>query len=135
MSRTLLTVLAFSALLNAQTSSLSGVVRDVSGAVITGAVVQAAASTLSEKVHTVVTDSQGRYRIELNPGRYVVTAVAQGFAPEKQAVEIIAASPATVDAVLKVAAGEASLTISADDGKPVNPPGKTKSAKPKKEKK
>ena len=49
-------------------SSITGVVRDTSGAVLPGVTVEAASPALIEKVRSTVTDDQGRYRIvELRP--------------------------------------------------------------------
>lgn len=109
-------VLLFAAtLLQAQTATLSGVVKDASGAVISGAIVQAAPSALSERVRTIATDQQGTYRLELSPGTWIVTATAQGFAPEKRPVELHDGASVVVDAELKVASTDASMTVSADD--------------------
>ena len=48
------------------TSAIAGVVRDTSGAVLPGVTVEASSPALIEKVRTVVTDSEGQYKI---PGR------------------------------------------------------------------
>jgi hypothetical protein len=54
-----------------QTSSIAGVVRDTSGAVLPGVTVEATSPVLIEKVRTVVSDEQGRYNItDLVPGTY-----------------------------------------------------------------
>src|SRR3954469_13434179 len=61
-------------------ASLTGVVRDSSGAVMPGVTVEAASPALIEKVRTVVTDSAGLYRIvDLRPGTYTVTFTLPGF--------------------------------------------------------
>src|SRR5687767_7844247 len=55
-------------------SSITGVVRDTSGAVLPGVTVEAASDVLIEKVRSAVTDGTGQYRIlELRPGLYTVT--------------------------------------------------------------
>src|SRR2546425_472987 len=52
----------------AASSSIAGVVRDTTGAVLPGVTVEAASPALIEKVRSVVTDSQGQYQIvELGP--------------------------------------------------------------------
>src|SRR5215216_7146491 len=54
--------------------SLAGVVRDDSGAVLPGVMVEAASPTLIEKVRAATTDGSGQYRIpDLSPGLYKVT--------------------------------------------------------------
>ena len=62
-------------------ASITGVVRDTSGAVLPGVTVEAASPALIEKVRSVVTDGTGQYRIEnLRPGTYTVTFTLAGFA-------------------------------------------------------
>ena len=66
-------------------ASLSGVVRDTSGAVLPGVTVEAASPVLIEKVRTAVTDSNGRYQmIDLRPGAYTVTFTLAGFNTSKR---------------------------------------------------
>ena len=50
-------------------ASITGVVRDTSGAVLPGVTVEASSPALIEKVRSAVTDGTGQYRIEnLRPG-------------------------------------------------------------------
>src|SRR4051812_285822 len=59
---------------SAQTSSIAGVVKDASGAVLPGVTVEAASPALIEKVRAVVADGGGQYKIiNLVPGTYTVT--------------------------------------------------------------
>ena len=52
-------------------ASLTGTVRDSSGAVLPGVTVEASSDVLIEKVRTAVSDSNGLYRIvDLRPGTY-----------------------------------------------------------------
>ena len=52
-------------------STISGLVRDTSGAVLPGVSVEASSPVLIEKTRSVVTDEQGRYSIvDLRPGTY-----------------------------------------------------------------
>src|SRR5262245_33924722 len=68
-----------------QASGISGVVRDESGAVLPGVSVEATSDVLIEKVRTVTTDGEGRYRIvDLRPGSYAVTFSLTGFAAAKR---------------------------------------------------
>ena len=56
-------------------ATLSGTVRDPSGAVLPGVSVDASSPALIEKVRSAVTDGSGQYRItELPPGSYVLRA-------------------------------------------------------------
>ena len=74
---TVLVVLPASAYAQA---SISGVVKDASGAVLPGVTVEAASPVLIEKVRSTVTDGTGQYRIvNLLPGTYTVTFTLTGF--------------------------------------------------------
>jgi len=65
--------------------SLSGTVKDASGAVLPGVTVEASSPALIEKVRTATTDSAGNYRIEsLTPGTYTVTFALGGFSTVKR---------------------------------------------------
>ena len=50
-------------------ASITGVVRDASGAVLPGVTVEAASPALIEKVRSVVTDGTGQYRDHRPPTR------------------------------------------------------------------
>ena len=66
-------------------ASITGTVKDSSGAVLPGVTVEAASPALIEKTRTVVTDGTGRYRIEnLRPGTYTVSFVLAGFSTVKR---------------------------------------------------
>jgi hypothetical protein len=61
-------------------ASITGVVKDSSGAILPGVTVEASSPELIEKVRTAVTDSDGRYRIvDLRAGTYTVTFSLTGF--------------------------------------------------------
>ena len=85
-------------------SGLAGVVRDASGAVMPGVTVEAASPALIEKVRTVVTDSEGQYKIvDLRPGLYTVTFTPPGFSTvRREGIELTSAFTATVNADLRV---------------------------------
>ncbi len=54
--------------------AIAGVVRDTSGAVIPGVMVEAASPALIDRVRSVFSDERGLYRIvDLRPGSYSVT--------------------------------------------------------------
>ena len=62
--------------------TITGVVKDSSGAVLPGATVEASSPALIEKTRTVVTDGSGQYRIvSLPTGVYTVTLRCKGSAP------------------------------------------------------
>ena len=63
-----------------QTGGLQGTVRDTSGGVLPGVVVEARSAGVVGTA-TATTDGEGVYRLPaLAPGTYVVTATLQGFA-------------------------------------------------------
>jgi hypothetical protein len=96
--------------------SITGVVRDSSGAVLPGVTVEAASDALIEKVRTGVTDSNGQYRIvDLRAGTYVVTFSLTGFnAFRRGGVVIEGAFTATVNADMKIGALEETVTVTGE---------------------
>ena len=95
-------------------SSIAGVVKDATGAVMPGVTVEAASPVLIEKVRTAVTDAAGQYKIiNLVPGTYAVTFSLTGFNTVKRdGIELTAAFTANVNADLKVGALEETITVS-----------------------
>jgi Carboxypeptidase regulatory-like domain len=97
-------------------SSITGVVRDTSGAVLPGVTVEASSPALIERVRSTVTDAQGRYRIvDLRPGTYGVTFALTGFTTSRrEGLELRAEFTATVNADLAVGALEETVTVSGE---------------------
>jgi hypothetical protein len=93
---------------------IAGVVRDTSGAVLPGVTVEASSPALIEKVRSVVTDSEGQYKIlGLRPGTYAVTFTLPGFSVlKREGIELSAGFTATVNADLRVGGLEESITVS-----------------------
>ena len=61
-------------------ASITGVVKDSSGAVLPGVTVEASSDVLIEKVRAAVTDGSGTYRIvDLRAGTYIVVFSADRF--------------------------------------------------------
>ena len=102
----------------AQTASgtIAGTVRDASGGLIPGVTVEASSPVLIEKVRSVVTDSQGLYRIvDLRPGTYTVTFTLPGFATFKRdGVELTTGFTAQVNGDMKVGSLEETITVSGE---------------------
>src|SRR5919108_3842464 len=94
-------------------ASITGVVRDTSGAVLPGVNVDASSPALIEKVRSVTTNGSGQYRIEnLRPGVYTVTFGLAGFSTiRREAVELSGTFVATVNAELRVGAVEETVTV------------------------
>src|SRR5213595_3194988 len=95
-------------------ASISGTVRDASGAVLPGVTVEAASPALIEKVRAAVTDGTGQYRIiDLRPGTYTVTFALTGFGSVKrEGIELTGSFTATVNADLQVGSIAETVTVS-----------------------
>ena len=113
----ILALLMLPAMAQSQTlASITGVVRDGSGAVLPGVTVEAASPALIEKVRSVVTDGSGQYQIvNLPPGGYTVTFSLAGFnALKREGVELTGNFTASVNADLRVGALEEMLIVTAE---------------------
>jgi hypothetical protein len=97
-------------------ASITGAVRDTSGAVLPGVTVEAASPALIEKVRSVVTDGTGQYRIEnLRPGTYAVTFTLPGFAVvRREGIELAGTFTATINAELRVGSLEETVTVTGE---------------------
>ena len=97
-------------------ASITGTVKDTSGAVLPGVTVEASSPVLIEKVRTVVTDGSGQYRIvDLRPGTYSVTFTLPGFNTFKRdGVELSGALTATINADMKVGSLEETVTVTGE---------------------
>jgi Carboxypeptidase regulatory-like domain len=108
----LLLLLAGSASAQVSSASVNGVIRDPKGAVIPGAnIVLTSVDTSVE--HTSVSNGAGDYVfLNITPGRYTLTASAQGFNPEKVAEFVLAVSQiATFDFALTVGTQTQVVTV------------------------
>ena len=96
--------------------SITGVVRDSSGAVLPGVTVEASSDALIEKVRMALTDGNGQYRIvDLRAGTYVVSFSLQGFNTfRRDGVVIEGAFTATVNADMKVGALEETVVVTGE---------------------
>jgi len=97
-------------------SAIAGTVRDSSGAVLPGVIVEASSPALIERSRSVVTDSGGQYKIvDLRPGTYDVMFTLPGFGGVKrEGIELPASFTATVNAELRVGAVEETLTVTGE---------------------
>ena len=95
-------------------SSIAGVVKDTTGAVMPGVTVEASSPALIEKVRSAITDAAGQYKIvNLVPGTYTVTFTLTGFNTiRREGIELTAAFTANVNADLKVGSLEETITVS-----------------------
>jgi Carboxypeptidase regulatory-like domain len=97
-------------------ASITGVVKDASGAVLPGVEVDASSPALIEKVRTAVTDGTGQYRIvDLRAGTYSVKFTLSGFKTAKQDAVVLAGEfTATVNAELKIGNIEETICVCAE---------------------
>ena len=97
-------------------SSIAGVVKDTSGAVLPGVQVEVSSPVLIEQSRTAVSDSQGVYRIvDLRPGTYKVIFTLQGFTTfERSGIELPASFTATVNAEMKLGSISETITVSGE---------------------
>ena len=100
----------------AQAQSLSGTVRDNSGAVLPGVTVEAASPVLIEKVRTTISDGTGQYRIlDLTPGTYNVTFTLPGFTTVvREGVEVSGAQIITINADMRVGGVQETITVTGE---------------------
>src|SRR5438552_7776972 len=101
---------------SAQTSSIAGVGKDASGAVLPGVTVEAASPALIEKVRSAVTDGSGQYQIiQLRPGTYTVTFTLTGFTTvRREGIELTSDFTANINADMKVGAVAETITVTGD---------------------
>jgi hypothetical protein len=97
-------------------ASITGLVRDTSGAVLPGVTVEAASPALIEKVRSVVTDDTGQYRIvDLRPGTYSVTFSLPGFnTVQRPGIELTGSFVATLNADLRIGNVEETITVTGE---------------------
>src|SRR3954465_15649983 len=119
MLRSVRVVLGFACLVLAPSlalgqATITGVVRDASGAVLPGVTVEAASPVLIEKVRSAQTDASGQYRIiDLRPGLYDVSFQLTGFSTvRREGIELTGALTSTVSVELRVGGIEETITVS-----------------------
>jgi hypothetical protein len=97
-------------------ASITGTVRDGSGAVLPGVTVEASSPALIEQTRTVVTNESGQYRIEaLRPGTYTVTFTLTGFnAVQREGVVLTGTFVASVNVELGVGAINETVTVTGE---------------------
>src|SRR5688572_17582914 len=97
-------------------ASITGVVKDSSGAVLPGVTVEASSPALIEKVRTAVTDASGTYRlVDLRSGTYTVSFTLPGFSVAKRdGIELAGSFTATVNIDLRVGGLEETVTVTGE---------------------
>lgn len=96
--------------------TLTGTVRDTSGAVLPGATVEASSEALIEKTRSAITDDTGQFRIvDLRPGTYSLTFTLEGFnAVRRDGIELSGDATLTVSAELRVGSIQETVSVTAE---------------------
>src|SRR5213075_2388805 len=97
-------------------ASITGVVKDATGAVLPGVTVEASSPALIEKTRVVISDDSGQFKIvDLRPGVYAVVFTLQGFNTfRREGITLIANATATVNGEMKVGSIEESITVTGE---------------------
>ena len=113
--RAVLVALLFPAIASAQ-ATLSGTIRDNSGAVLPGVTVEATSPTLIEKVRTTISDSTGQYRLaEMPPGIYDLSFTLPGFSVfKRQGIQVTGVGVLTINVDLRVGGLQETVTVTGE---------------------
>jgi hypothetical protein len=96
--------------------TMTGTVKDPSGAVIANATLVATNSS-GVIVSSATSDGRGQFRMEdLAPGRYRIEAQATGFEKKSFAAEVAPAQQAVADVTLRVGSAAQTVTVQASPG-------------------
>ena len=97
-------------------ATLTGTVRDTSGAVLPGVTVEASSPALIEKVREAVTDDTGQFRIiDLRPGTYTLTVTLPGFVTvRREGIELSGSQTLTFPIEMKIGGLEETITVTGE---------------------
>jgi hypothetical protein len=112
----LLALVFVPAIASAQTSAISGTVKDASGGVLPGVTVEVSSPALIEKTRSTVTSGSGTYSIlALRPGTYSVKFELPGFSTvNREGVVLTSDFTATINVDLKVGTLTETLTVTGE---------------------
>src|SRR5918993_3901183 len=93
-------------------ATITGIVKDTSGAVLPGVTVEVTSPDLIEKVRTATTDGDGQYRIiDLRGGTYTVTFSLPGFSTtRREDIQLAGTFVAVINGELKVGTLQETVT-------------------------
>jgi carboxypeptidase family protein len=97
-------------------ATITGVIKDASGAVLPGVIVEASSPALIEKVRSAISDGSGQYRIvDLRPGTYTVSFSLTGFnSLQRGGIELTGSFTATVNAEMRLGSLEETITVTGE---------------------
>lgn len=96
------------------TTSLRGVIKDPSGAVVPGAKVTLSNGATGQQF-SATSNAAGEYTFaQIPPARYTITATAAGFGEQSKVAELLVNQPATVDFTMTVKAVAQVVNVSAE---------------------
>jgi hypothetical protein len=97
-------------------ATITGIVKDTTGAVLPGVTVEAASPDLIEKVRTATTDADGQYRIiDLRGGTYSVSFSLPGFSTvRRDDIQLAGTFVATINAELRVGALQETVVVTGE---------------------
>ncbi|HVT96010.1 MAG TPA: TonB-dependent receptor [Acidobacteriaceae bacterium] len=109
-----LVFLAGTSIAQIATTSLRGVIKDPSGAVVPNAKVTLANAANGQTL-TATSNGEGAYAFpQLTPAHYVITVSATGFGDQKKTAELLVNQPATVDFSLTLQSTAQVVNVSAE---------------------
>ncbi len=110
----LLAAFAIASLSQNATTSLRGVIKDTSGAVIPGAKVTITDNSTGRTLNAA-SGSSGEYQFsQIPPATYQITVTAPGFAAQTKSAELLVSQPATIDFTVSVQASQEIVNVSAE---------------------
>ncbi|MGB6687867.1 MAG: TonB-dependent receptor [Terracidiphilus sp.] len=96
------------------TTSLRGIIKDPSGALVPGASVTLVDKATSQALRAV-SGSTGYYEfVQIPPATYTITVAASGFGDQSKIAELLVNQPATVDFTLKVQSSAETVDVSGE---------------------
>jgi hypothetical protein len=111
----ILAILVLPTIASAQ-ATLTGAVRDTSGAVLPGVTVEASSPALIEKVRSAVTDGSGQYRIiDLRAGTYSLSFTLPGFnTVTRDGVQLAGTQTVTIAVDMRVGGLQETITVTGE---------------------
>src|ERR1022692_3001627 len=95
------------------TTSLRGVVKDPSGALVPDATVTLLNSSVNKTI-TGSTNSSGGYEfLQIPPAKYLISVTAQGLGSQSKTAELLVNQPATIDFKLSIESNQITVDVSA----------------------